>query len=45
MAAKAAIVLQRKDDKWGEFVDVAKDEAIPDCCVLKVVLESLHVRS
>ena len=34
--------LQRKDKEWGEFVDVGKDEVIPDRSVVRVVLDLLH---
>ena len=41
VANAVPMLLQRKDEDWGEFVDVGKDEVIPDQCVVKVVLESL----
>ena len=43
MAKATAFVLQRKDEEWGEFVDMKKDETVRDRCVLKVVLETQQV--
>lgn len=37
--SKCTIILQRKDEEWGKFVDLGKTELIPDRCVLKVMLE------
>lgn len=39
------LVLQRKHEEWGEFIDVQKNKSIPDCCVLNVVLHSLSFLS
>ena len=36
------LILQRKDEEWGEFVDIEKKEVIPDRCVLNIVLHSLQ---
>ena len=43
MAKATAFVLQRKDEEWGEFLDMKKDETVRDRCVLKVVLETQQV--
>lgn len=39
IAEANALLLQRKDEEWGEFIDLGKDEAIADRCVVKVVLD------
>ena len=41
VAKTNVLLLQRKDKEWGEFVDIGKDEAIADWCVVKVVLDVL----
>ena len=43
IARATTLVLQRKDDEWGEFIDIQKDETIPDRCILNMVLDSLQV--
>ena len=30
IAKATTLVLQRKDEDWGEFVDIQKNESIPD---------------
>ena len=39
VAEAKTLFLQRKDEEWGEFIDVGKDETIADRCVVKVVLD------
>ena len=37
------LVLQRKDEEWGKFVDIQKDQNIPDRSILNIVLHPLQV--
>ena len=39
VAEAPTLILQRKDEEWGEFVDIEKKGVIPDRCVLNIVLQ------
>ena len=37
--SEVSLVLQRKDEDWGEWIDIEEDTSIPDRALLKCTVE------